>query len=316
MSDTGTKMIYDDVFWTCVSKMSRYIIPLINEVFGRDYSMESDVILLPMKQVTPTPDSSPEEGEVDYYARIINNCSQSEDLFHFECQSTTDGSIIIRVAEYAAGTAYSNVIQTEDGAEMTLPHSAVIQLRHPIKKQDYYITVNYPGGQIKYQIPVIRIGDYSIDELFDKGLLILVPFCGFTIEKLFKDMDCGKGDLTSLGDMMERLVTHLEEMEESGEINNAESTRIYELTKSVFKKLTEKYSNLSKGVEQVMGGHIIKTKADEILEQGEKKGQQEATKLMNFLWSNGRGEDAVRASNDEIFLKKLISDFNNGLLKV
>ena len=32
-------------------------------------------------------------------------------------------------------------------------------------------------------------------------------------------------------------------------------------------------------------------------------------KLMNFLWSNGRGEEAQRAANDETFLNQLIDEF-------
>ena len=48
--------------------------------------------------------------------------------------------------------------------------------------------------------------------------------------------------------------------------------------------------------------------------RGRKAGQMEITKLMNFLLTNGRSEDAIRATNDESFLNKLLSDFNSGLM--
>ena len=48
--------------------------------------------------------------------------------------------------------------------------------------------------------------------------------------------------------------------------------------------------------------------------EGKKEGRKEATDLINFLWSNGRGDDAQKASNDESFFNKLLSDFNAGKL--
>ncbi|MBR1633586.1 MAG: Rpn family recombination-promoting nuclease/putative transposase [Lachnospiraceae bacterium] len=48
--------------------------------------------------------------------------------------------------------------------------------------------------------------------------------------------------------------------------------------------------------------------------RGRKAGQMEITKLMNFLLTNGRSEDAIRATNDEGFLNKLLAEFNSGLM--
>ena len=47
---------------------------------------------------------------------------------------------------------------------------------------------------------------------------------------------------------------------------------------------------------------------DEVESRGEKRGEQNAANLMNYLWRNGRGEDAERAAKDKDFFNKLLSE--------
>ena len=48
--------------------------------------------------------------------------------------------------------------------------------------------------------------------------------------------------------------------------------------------------------------------------KGKRKGYKEATDLMNFLWSNGRGDDAIKASSDESYLDKLLAEYRNEMM--
>ena len=48
--------------------------------------------------------------------------------------------------------------------------------------------------------------------------------------------------------------------------------------------------------------------------EGRAEGQMNATKLMNYLWSNGRGDDAIKAGQDEGFLAKLLAEFQGGMM--
>ena len=45
-----------------------------------------------------------------------------------------------------------------------------------------------------------------------------------------------------------------------------------------------------------------------------KKGRKETTDLLNYLWTNNRGDDAIRASEDEQYLEQLLADFRDGKL--
>ncbi len=53
---------------------------------------------------------------------------------------------------------------------------------------------------------------------------------------------------------------------------------------------------------------------DRVENKGRMEGQVEVTRLMNYLLTNGRNEDAIRATSDEEFLNKLLADFNAGRL--
>ncbi len=37
------------------------------------------------------------------------------------------------------------------------------------------VTIKTPGGEVSYKVPVIKM-EYSIDEIFEKKLLFLIPF--------------------------------------------------------------------------------------------------------------------------------------------
>ena len=46
--------------------------------------------------------------------------------------------------------------------------------------------MNTPGGTVSFFIPVMKIANYSIDDIFEKKLFFLVPFMIFSYEKDFK----------------------------------------------------------------------------------------------------------------------------------
>lgn len=50
------------------------------------------------------------------------------------------------------------------------------------------------------------------------------------------------------------------------------------------------------------------------IKKGRKEGRKETTDLLNYLWMNNRGDDAIRASEDEQYLEQLLADFRDGKL--
>ena len=67
-----------------------------------------------------------------------------------------------------------------------------------------------------------------------------------------------------------------------------------------------------------MSGYIARTTADGILEQGIEQGidrgidqgSENATRVINYLWENGRGEDAKRAERDPEYRRQLMAEIS------
>ncbi len=312
-TDIKNENTYDSVFWTAVVKMTRYLIPLVNEAFGEQYTDNATIKLKPGKQITEQTDSSLIHGETDTLAELSENGITKD--YHIEVETWGDKAIAVRIAEYAAGAAYGSVSLTEHGAEMTIPYSAIIFLRAADEIPDeLVIDIKYPGGTASYKTPAIKIKNYSIEDLFNKKLLLLLPFYGFIFDKKFPGMEAE--GIAELKDALDDINNRLVKMYEAGEIDIFQYGHLMDWLKRVLEKLTVNYSNVTKGVEDLMGGYILYTRTDEILDEiaqgiakGEAKGRRDTTKLMNYLWENGRSEDAKKAAVDPEYLEKLFVEY-------
>jgi hypothetical protein len=86
---TDHSTIFDDVFRTIAQKMPQLLIPLINEVFHTSYSEEDHFEQLRNEHYEKF-------GTVvtDSIIRIGNH------IYHLECQSSKDKTMVIRIFEY------------------------------------------------------------------------------------------------------------------------------------------------------------------------------------------------------------------------
>ena len=82
-----------------------------------------------------------------------------------------------------------------------------------------------------------------------------------------------------------------------------------------FPKFSERKRTLKETEEGRMGvSRELQAIIDEEKAASERKGQMEMMDLMNFLWSNGRGEEAKKASKDKTLFDKLLAEFRGGLM--
>lgn len=81
--------IYDDVLRTIQERHPKLLIPLVNEVFHTSYGEDEEVTRLP------------EEYQKMVSKVVADGCSVIGDyVYHIECQSTKDGRMMLRMAEY------------------------------------------------------------------------------------------------------------------------------------------------------------------------------------------------------------------------
>ena len=143
-----------------------------------------------------------------------------------------------------------------------------------------YVIVT-PGGTIQYDVPVMKVQTYTLDDIFEKGLLILIPFYIFSHEKNFPEYNSNEQKLAELKAEYRIILERLDELEQQGVIGAFDKRTIIELSSDVVEELAQKYENVQKGVGDMMGGALIETSARRLKNEAENETKKKtALKLL------------------------------------
>ncbi|MCM1253442.1 MAG: hypothetical protein NC321_11525, partial [Clostridium sp.] len=191
------------------------------------------------------------------------------------------GRITIRLFEYDAQIALDESDVTEETLTVTFPNTAVLYLRTYKKTPDKmkYIIVT-PGGTVQYDIPIMKVQKYSLEDIFEKRLLMLIPFYIFTHENNFPEYDSNEQMLEKLKAEYQVILERLDELEQQGVIGAFDKRTIIELSGDVIKEITQKYKNVQESVGDIMRGPLIETDARRFLNQGISQAQRETALRM------------------------------------
>ena len=259
--------IYDGAFRTILNDCRKLIIPIINEVFGETYTGEEEVRFFPNEHFLDQQDEADKERITDTNFTVFGKTPKK---YHVECESSLpDGKITIRLFEYDAQIALDEGEVTEETLTVTFPNTAVLYLRTYKKTPDKmkYVIVT-PGGTVKYDIPIMKVQKYSLDDIFEKRLLMLIPFYIFSHENSFPEYNSNEQKLAELKAEYQIILERLDKLEQQGVIGAFDRRTIIELSSDVIKEIAQKYENVQKGVGDMMGGALIETEARKILNQG------------------------------------------------
>ena len=290
---------YDDVFRTLLTDCTELMIPVVNEIFHTNYTGKETIHLLQNEHFIKMPDGSEQERITDSSFEIISSTNDKSDKlhsynkynypntdnsskntfkkrYHIECQSTEDGSMIIRMFEYDTQLALENRELTANTLIVNFPDSAMISLRHTKNTPEaMHIKVRTPGGEISYIVPVLKVRRYTVDELFAKKLFFLIPFHIFAYEKDFKEIEESNEKLKKLKTEYTDITKRLEAACKMGDLNAYDKLTILEMSCNVVNHLASKYKKVEKGVNSCMGGKVLNYKAKEMLNRGIEKGLRE-----------------------------------------
>lgn len=196
--------------------------------------------------------------------------------YHIECQSTSDNSMMVRMFEYDSQIALDNGEIVNGKLQVTFPNSAVLYLRHSRSTSDALtVEINTPGGNVSYMIPVLKTQMYTIDEIFDKNLLFLIPFYIFSYEKNFEEYETDEGKLRELQKEYQGIIRRLESLCTEKIISEYEKCTLVDMSKKVIENIAVKYAKVRKGVTAVMGGKVLDYEAKTILQDGIRRGKLE-----------------------------------------
>ena len=185
-----------------------------------------------------------------------------------------------------------------------------------------------PGGDVAYEIPVVKVQDYGVEEIFQKRLLFLLPyyFLRYQLELLERDVDARLELRHTYQDIFQRLSL----LEQGGEITEFTRQSLKAMIDKVAMFRAGKYAGVKKEVEEIMGGQILNYEAKDIRnsgiregkklgiaegisigkEAGRQEGESLALKLIQLLIQQGRTDDVTRASTDPEARQQLYREFH------
>ena len=259
--------IYDGAFRTILNDCRKLIIPVINEIFQEEYTGEEEILFFPNEHFLDQQDAADKKRVTDTNFKIIGKVVKK---YHLECESSLpDGKITIRLFEYDAQIALDEGTVAEETLTVTFPNTAVLYLRTYKKTPDKmkYVIIT-PGGTVQYDVPIMKVQSYSLDDIFDKHLLMLIPFYIFSHENKFSEYNSNEQRLEELKAEYQVILEKLDNLEKQGMIGAFDKRTIIELSSDIINELARKYENVQKGMGDMMRGPLIQTEARTILNQG------------------------------------------------
>ena len=265
---------YDDVFRTLLTDCSKLIIPVVNEIFHESYTGEEEISLKENELFLKYPTKEQEKRVTDSSFTIsLRGMVQH---YHLECQSTPDGTMVIRIYEYDSQIALKEGKLEGNRLEVNFPKSAILYLRHNRKTPDMLtIKINTPGGAISYDVPALKVKAYDIESIFEKNLLFLLPFYIFTFEEQLSWIEKNEARRGQLRETYEEIVKRLNRLCDTGKLDEYTKKAICEMSEKVVEALAEKYVTVKKEVVEVMGGKVLDYEAKDILLRGRAEGRVE-----------------------------------------
>lgn len=269
--------IYDGAFRTILNDCRQLVIPVINEIFHESYTGDEKIEFFPNEHFLDQQNEANKKRITDTNFRITGKTTKK---YHLECESSyPDGKITIRLFEYDAQIALDESKITEETLTVTFPNTAVLYLRTRKKTPDKmkYVIVT-PGGTVQYDILIMKVQSYSLDDIFEKQLLMLIPFYIFSHEKYFSEYNKNEEKLNALKAEYQDILERLDGLERQGTIGAFDKRTIIELSSDVIKAITQNFKNIEKGVGDIMGGALIETEARRLRDQAREEAEKETAR--------------------------------------
>lgn len=299
--------IFDDVFRTMVEKMAYLVVPLINEVFHTSYPEDVKIVHLRNEHQM-------EDGELITDARFLIG----DKVYHIECQSVDDTTMSIRMFEYDLAIALENRRKVGRRFFVEFPRSCVIYLRTTRNTPDVEeVELLFPDGQVcVYRVPTVKLERYTKDSIFEKNLLLLLPFYVMRYEDAAHTIGEDSEKLQGLLKEYEDIRINLEK-----ELSTAGRSELYtDLNKLIIRisnYIFREEEKVRKGVDEVMGGKVLQLESERLREEGmaigkaegKAEGEARLSALINRLILEGRSDEIQKVVTDVNRRQELYSEY-------
>ena len=300
--------IFDDVFRTMIEKMPYLAVPLINEVFHTSYPENVPIVQLRNEH-------QQENGEI-----ITDSCLKiAGKLYHIECQSVDDTTMAIRMIEYDFSIAIENAQKQGRKYRMDFPKSCVLYLRSGKNTPDFLEIEMVLSDEniVHYRVPTMKLETYTRDSIFEKNLLMLLPFYIMRYEKKGHDFNNNPELFQMLLNEYEDIRVNLEK-----ELTETGKSELYtDLTKLIVKiadYIFRKEEDVRKGIGDIMGGKVLELESERLKAEGrtegeaigQARGETRLGSLITRLLQDQRTEEIPIVSTDAKRREQLYKEYN------
>ena len=292
---------YDNVFKTMKMKHKRLFISVINDVFKKNYPMNAKVEILSSEGYLT--ENETEDGSKEIEEQISDFLIKiGGEVYLLECQSYDDGSMAIRIAEYAFIVARQSAVWDIGHAVIPMPQFSVIYIKRTDKTpKATTITFQFPDGQtVDYVSENVIIENLTREHIIEKRLFPYIPFYIARYEQAVSSegvVNQAVEDLIYFRDEMLRL-------HQESELSDLEMTDLMGFVNTIITHITNGNKNEERLV-SIMGGTVIETESDKIkiqliVELGQEDGLDDAA-ILKRMQEKIIGLPAKRA---EAYLEK------------
>ena len=166
--------------WDLIIKKATYssprlLLPLIYEIYDKKYPDDSTIVPLSTEYSVERSDTK----EISTIKADLTFCVNDSDIYHFECEITYNGLITIRMFEYDVHAALNYRTDAKNPQLiLEFPKSAVLFLQGTKKIPDQLscLIKFQDGTSHEYRVPTVKVQSYTLEEIKEKHLCILIPF--------------------------------------------------------------------------------------------------------------------------------------------
>ena len=301
---------YDDAFRTLLNDYPQLILPVINETFQTDYDGTENVFFEPNEHFANQAEGAENKIITDTSFGVVSNrLKQGEKghirKFHWESESGNyDPTLLIRIYEYDSQIALDYNHRIEGNKLIVeFPNSAVLLLRSTQNTPDEMeICIVVPNGEsISYPVKTLKVQKYSLDDIFEKKLLFLLPFYLFTYDSRLEQIAQNTEAVKDILEEYERIRNQLEKLQLAGIITLAGKRIIMDMINHVVQLRCKDLKPIQEGVKKIMAGQILYSEAYALQKEGEAIGEARGEAI-----GEARGEARGRIEGQLEMLKRLV----------
>lgn len=201
---------------------------------------------------------------------------------------------------------------------MRFPHSCILYLRGNDQKTNVSMELQFPDDQVvKYKVPIIRMEWYSIEEILEKDLIMLLPFYIMRYEKMKRQLENDEVLRGKLFQEYKKIGDYLKQKLLDRGLEK-EFRDIRELIDRIVEYSFSESKNVRKGLGEIMGGQVLELESDRLIKKGEQLGEARGKELGVYdmavltrkLMDEGRLDDLRRCTEDAVYRKKLLNEMH------